>query len=191
MKIKLSVNDVAAKQLESGIWMYAYDYDEVAVHTIAGAAFELYVKRLNLSSFESDLMQESDGRTLQDFYKKWNLPYNFFKHGEHGRKKIEAIEYESTSAEYLLYFAAEANLAGPAEYRLSSAEVYKFFFILAHPHMFTTNLYERIKALSPKLAEIPFETMNSLETLKVWLDSKGHTFLNGTNSPYTKMPGEK
>lgn len=55
MKIKLDINSVAVKQLESAIWMYAFDYDEVAVHTIAGAAFEIYSKRLGLSSFKEDV----------------------------------------------------------------------------------------------------------------------------------------
>lgn len=42
-KLKLTIEDVALKQLESAIWMHAYDFNETALHTIA-AAHELVTK---------------------------------------------------------------------------------------------------------------------------------------------------
>lgn len=82
MKVRLDINSVAVKQLESAIWMYAYDFDEVAVHTIAAAALELYSDRLGLSDFKKSLENDIKPEKVKEFHSLWNKPYNFFKHGQ-------------------------------------------------------------------------------------------------------------
>src|SRR5690606_665072 len=112
MKIKLSINDIAVKQLESAVWMYAYDYDEIAVHTIAGAAFELYTTRLKILNFDEDLKQILKDDKFKEFKSLWNRPYNIFKHGEYKHNPVDEFVYNEDTASWLIFIACEANLLG-------------------------------------------------------------------------------
>lgn len=184
MRVKLDIQTVAVKQLESAIWMYAYNYDEVAVHTIASAAFELYSKRLRLSNFKREVQRFIKKEKQKDFFSLWNRPYNFFKHGEHLNKPLEFIEYDEEAVELPLYLAAEANLLGPEEYRLNCARVYKYYYYLKHPEIFETDFYDE-HFLEPVLeAGISLETLKDKHSIQFWLESIGHTFVNGTDSPF-------
>ena len=184
MKIKLDINTVAVKQLESAIWMFAYNYDEVAVHTVAGAAFEIYTKRLELSSFNEDIKKYIKPEKAKDFISLWNKPYNYFKHGEHQHKKIEIIEYDEETVELIIYLAAEANLKGDERYRLSCANIYRVHYAIKNPEFFEDAFYKRHFQNELKRLDISEELIKSKDSLRVWLNSADHTFLNGTNSPF-------
>jgi len=191
MKVKLNVNEVAVKQLESAIWMYAYNNDEVAVHTIAAAAFELLTRRLKLINFMNDMKKSIKPEKTKEFMLLWNKPYNFFKHGEHARKAIDEIVYDDGTVELILYIAAEANLKGPDEYRLKCSLIYKTYFILNNPQLIDSEIYKAVYAVPREKVSLSDEQLKSKETLRLMLDTIGHTFVNGTDTRYTKMSGEK
>jgi hypothetical protein len=187
MKVKLDINSVAVKQLESAIWMYAYDYDEVAVHTIAGAAFEIYTKRLGLTSFEEDIKKYVKPEKAREFISLWNKPYNYFKHGEHKRQKLDYIDYSEDTVEVLILLACEGNLKGSAKYRLSAANAYRIYFALKYPEVFEKNFYQEHYVKAMKKVGIDPEPIENKEVLKLFLDNMGNTFLNGTSSPFRNV----
>lgn len=187
MKIRLDINSVAVKQLESAIWMYAYDYDEVAVHTVAGAAFEIYTKRLKLSSFDEAVKQYIRPEKSKDFIALWNKPYNFFKHGEHQHKKLDYIEYSEETVELIIYLAAEANLAGDEEFRLSCANVFRYFYFMQHPELFDEKFYQEHFLKPMEISGLELDMIKNKETLKIWLNRMGNTFLNGTSTPFRNI----
>jgi hypothetical protein len=190
MKILLKIQDVAVKQLESAIWMYAYDYDEVAVHTISAAAFELLTERLKLINFKEDMEKVIKPEKQKEFFGLWNKPYTFFKHGEFNYKEIEEMEYNDETVDILLFIASEANLQGPEEYRLKCALVYRSYFIINNPQMIDPIVYDAIYKKPIEKLGFTAEQMKSKDTLRTMLKLIGHTFVNGTDSPYTKMYGE-
>jgi len=190
MIYKLNIQDVAVKQLESAIWMFAYDYDEVAVHTIAAAAFELLTDRLKIINFKEDMKKSIKPEKHKEFLALWNKPYNFFKHGQHNYESLEEITYNEDTVQILLYIASEANLMGVETYRLKSAQMFKLFYLMNNVEMVEPDAYEKwYKDAIEKLNYTP-EQMQSKETLKVMLELGGHKFLSGSKSPYSKMPGE-
>jgi len=187
MKYKLSINDVAVKQLESAIWMYAYGYDEVAVHTIAGAAFELYTKRLKLIDFKSSMLAVLKPDKYKEFIDLWNRPYNFFKHGEFKKTPIDEFIYEEETVEMLIYFASEANLLGADEYQLKCSQIFKAYFIINHPEMIDAEIYKGVYEKNAEQAGLSIEKLKTKESLRTMLNISGHTFVNGTNTPYTDL----
>lgn len=190
MIYKLSIQDVAAKQLESAIWMFAYDYDEVAVHTIAAAAFELLTERLKIINIKEYMKKSIKPEKHKEFIALWNKPYNFFKHGEHNYESLDELTYNEDSVQLLLYIASEANLIGIEEYRLKSARVFKLFFLMNNIEMVEPDVYEKFYKDAIKKLNYSPEQMKSKETLKLMLELGGHNLLNGLKSPYSKMPGE-
>lgn len=184
MKVRLKIHDIAVKQLESAIWMYAYNYDEVSVHTIAGAAFELYSLRLGLSDFKENIQQYIKPEKYKDFIRLWNKPYNFFKHGEYDYDPVDEIIYDEDAVELLILLAAEANLNGPQKYQLSCARTYKIYFLIKYPELLNNNSEIRSLLDSAKEFKITVEDLKKKESLRIMLDHNGHTFINGTNTPY-------
>lgn len=178
MKIKLSIQAVAAKQLESAIWMYASNFDEVAVHTIAGAAFEIYTKRLRLVNFKSSMQQVLKPERYKEFIDLWNKPYNFFKHGEYKKNPIDEYIYEDESVDFLLYFACEANIAGDEKYRLRSALVFKNYFIIKNPSLLEPKIFNDTYKKNADDNGLSLEDLKKKETLLKMLKLLDSTFIN-------------
>jgi hypothetical protein len=128
--MKLTKEEVAARQLQSAIWMYAYDFDEVAVHTIAAAAAELYTQSLGMGNYKKETEKRLKLEKRKDFWDAVNKPNNFFKHGG---KKGEALNYNPQQVDLLLFTAVEANLAGAGKYTLDSARSYLIYFFVKYP----------------------------------------------------------
>lgn len=183
MKIKLNIQSVAVKQLESAIWMYAYDYDEVAVHTIAGAAFELYTTRLAKLSFMNEMKKTLEREKFNDFKKVWNKPYNFFKHGSSSHEKIDEIVYDELLVEPLIYMSCVANMQGDEAFRLNCSMIFMNYFHTKHAEWF--NDTEQLDAIK-KVEEtgLTKEEIISKKTLQVWLKMIDHTFVNGSSTPF-------
>lgn len=184
MKIKLDIHAVAVKQLESAIWMYAYNYDEVAVHTIAGAAYELYTKRLELNTLIKDLAIYIKQEKVEEFYSLLNMPYNYFKHGEHKYKQLEYLEYDEESVELLIYMSCAANLKGPTEYRINCANTFMFFYFIKHPDLFEDSYRQKILNNLLETTTLSMDDLKDKSALRTWLNIHNHTFIDGNPSPY-------
>lgn len=136
IKISMTIEDVALKQLESAIWMYAYDFDETATHTVAAAAYELLTKRLGQGDFEEQFSKNIPSDKKGQFWSKFNEPYNFFKHGANQRKNIELLEYDPGSLEIVLMAACYANQRMPATRQLVCGHWFMAFFAIKRPGWF-------------------------------------------------------
>lgn len=144
IQITLTIEEVALKQLESAIWMYAYDFDETAVHTIAAAAYELLAKRLNLGDFETQFAKEIPESRKGEFWSKFNEPYNFFKHGSNRHKPMETLTYSSDSVELVLMAACYANTHMGKNKQLACAHAFMSYQMVRWPNFFADTDYKKI-----------------------------------------------
>lgn len=150
----LTVEEVALKQLESAIWMYAYDFDETAVHTVAAAAYELLVKRLNLSDFEDQFAKHIPYSKKGEFWSKFNEPYNFFKHGSNRHKQMKTLTYSSDSVELVLMAACYANTYMEKSKQLACAHAFMAYQMVRWPNFFEDSDYKAmINELRAKAVE--------------------------------------
>ena len=121
--------------------MYAFDFDEVAVHTVAATAFELLTKRLGQGNYVTGL----DEKLKKVYIKALNAPNNFFKHGEIGHKPVASIEYRPEMVEHILMLASEANIRGPKEYRLQCAYLFLIHYSFKHQNVFSKEHIDKVK----------------------------------------------
>lgn len=184
MKVILDVQSVAVKQLESAIWMYAYDYDEVAVHTIASAAFELFTKRLQQETILDDIRKRLKDKAYKEFIATWNKPYNYFKHGSFNHKPLDYIEYDESQVEYIIYLSAGANLMGPDKFQLSCSKIFITHFNVKHADALKDDMTKSKISELQKTHNLSLAELSSKETLRIWLKTIGHTFTNGSDSPF-------
>lgn len=124
----LSVQQVAKKQLESAIFMYAYDFDEIAVHTVSASAFELLTERLKQGTIISGL----DTDLRKKYIRALKTPNNFFKHGQINYKNVDYIKYEPTSLDHLIMLACQANISGPTDHRMQCSFLYMLHYSYKH-----------------------------------------------------------
>jgi hypothetical protein len=143
-KITLTVEEVAIKQLESAIWMYAYDFDETAVHTIAAAAYELLTKRLNFGDFEDQFAKQIPDSKKGEFWSKFNEPYNFFKHGANRHKNMDTLTYSSDSVELVLMAACYANTYMEKSKQLACAHAFMSYQMVRWPNFFEDSEYKKM-----------------------------------------------
>jgi hypothetical protein len=83
-ELVLSKTEAGKRQLESAIRMYFEDYDPVATHTVASAAYEVirglcHHQGKKVSIKDSSLIEESQRK---EYINKVNISQNFFKHSD-------------------------------------------------------------------------------------------------------------
>lgn len=169
-KITLTIEEVALKQLESAIWMYAYDFDEAAVHTIAAAAYELLTKRLNLGDFEKQFADHIPESERGEFWSKFNEPYNFFKHGSSRHKQMETLTYRPESVELVLMAACYANTHMDKNKQLACAHAFMSYQMVKWPNFFDDRQYKPVIA---RLREQAKESNINIHDKKILVLSLG------------------
>lgn len=157
----ISRQEVAARQLDAAIHLFAEDYDVVIVHTIASAAFQLYVLKLKEGGVKQAIEEHLQKGQEQQFWHIVNRPYNFFKHGEYNYKPLESIDYDPNSIDFLLLAASDANRESEKQYRLRSALIYKAYASFCHPEILVdTERSEAVGKLKELLATQGIELPN-------------------------------
>jgi hypothetical protein len=167
--MKMNVEEVAAKLLESAIWMYAYDYDETAVHLVAAASFEQYTKRLDLGSMRKEL-EEIVGKDKKKFWSQFNKTYTFFKHGEYRRKPLEEIDYNPVEVEDIILMACEANLTKESKYKLECAVLFTLYMALKRPDLFKDEFKKFAEESKKDLGALGIKEVNR-KTLEYMLNT--------------------
>lgn len=138
MKKTFKVEDVAVLNLISAIWMYAYDYDEPAVHLVAHSSFELITERLSWGNFDEVLKEHIREDKINEFKKIINKPNNFFKHGSHGYKPMQEFEFDTLQTEYLLIQACTYIQAAPKQYQnIPATKSFIAYYSICNPELFT------------------------------------------------------
>lgn len=139
--ITLTREEVAIRQLNSAIKMYANEDDAVATHTVAAAAFGLLEdiafsqSRDTFLSYLPGIVRADKVRYIREVIKK---PQNFFKHGRTGKGKIR---YNPETVNFILlgacYNARVLNLHKTAE-----IIVFEGMTHLMHPDLFLDGPYK-------------------------------------------------
>jgi hypothetical protein len=93
-KLRISKIEAARRQLDSAIELWFLDKDEVSVHTLAAAAYQLVHDLKEHKGLARELLYES--AMIKDEYRKqWikviKKPMNFFKHADNDPE--EALEF--------------------------------------------------------------------------------------------------
>lgn len=103
--VTITQRDAACRQLATAIRMYFSDGDMVAVHTLAGAAreiFENHCKKQNINRF-FDYIQSTHTRTEKELWGIINKARNFFKHSSDSLD--DAVELEDSDNKSILFMA--------------------------------------------------------------------------------------
>src|ERR1700730_15650904 len=93
-KLRISKIEAARRQLDSAIELWFLDKDEVSVHTLAAAAYQLVHDLKEHKGLARELLYDS--AMIKDEYRKqWikviKKPMNFFKHADNDPE--EALEF--------------------------------------------------------------------------------------------------
>lgn len=94
-ELVLSKTDVIRRQLNTGIRMFFFDWDPVALHTVVAAGHEVarnvaHSKGIRKSIKDSPLLSEEERKKFIDAV---NYPQNFFKHADRDPNSRMAFRY--------------------------------------------------------------------------------------------------
>ncbi|TXI37096.1 MAG: hypothetical protein E6Q51_04135 [Methylophilus methylotrophus] len=94
-ELTLSKTDVVRRQLNTGIRMFIFDWDPVALHTVVSAGHEVardlaHSTGIKKSIKDSPLLSESERKKFIDAV---NYPQNFFKHADRDPHSRMAFRY--------------------------------------------------------------------------------------------------
>lgn len=78
-------------------------------------------------------------------------------------------------------------MRGPSNFRLSCAFVYRQYYYYKFPDLFDSKIYDKFFSKPLKEMGLKAEDVRTKEALRVWLDSIGNTFINGTQSPFRNV----
>lgn len=101
----ITQRDAACRQLATAIRMYFYDGDMAAIHTLAGAAreiFEKHCKKKNINRF-FDYVQSTHNQPEKELWNIINKARNFFKHPSESLD--DAIDLEDGDNKSMLFIA--------------------------------------------------------------------------------------
>lgn len=108
-KLRISKIEAARRQLDSAIELWFLDKDEVSVHTLAAAAYQLVHDLKEHKGLARELLYDS--AMIKDEYRKqWikviKKPMNFFKHADNDPE--EALEFSPLGSIGFIMGAASA-----------------------------------------------------------------------------------
>ena len=99
----ISKVEAARRQLDVAIQLYFQDGDEVAIHTLAAAAFELVTSLRVHAGEPDDLLEQIIPERRAEFLRMWRRPQNFFKHAD--RDPSASLEFDPGLTEVTLFLA--------------------------------------------------------------------------------------
>jgi hypothetical protein len=107
--MEVSKLDAARRQLDAAIDLYFAEGDEIAIHTLAAAAYEL----VNTLRTKRGLPDEITAMILpeyrKEFEQRWRKAQNFFKHADKDADSV--LEFEPHQTEIRLFMASLWYLA--------------------------------------------------------------------------------
>lgn len=109
--------NAGCRQLEAAIWLYFNNGDDVAIHTLACNAreiFERQCQRRNKPRMFDRISQNHDDAKSTELWNVLNRARNFFKHLNHDEDVDASIEFSRDDNKMTIYIAAHdcASLLG-------------------------------------------------------------------------------
>jgi hypothetical protein len=145
-KLRISKIEAARRQLECAIELWFMEKDEVSVHTLAAAAYQLVHDLKNAKKLEVRLLYDSPMFKDAEDRKRWisliKRPVNFFKHADNDAE--ETLEF-SPRASMGFIVAAASGLRLLGERSSYHVNAFMFWLVINRPHWITPNfrkLYE-------------------------------------------------
>lgn len=144
---EVTKQEAATRQLLQAIRLLFDDGDMVGVHTLAGAAFQLFA---DLGS-QSDIVSRFRSNELirpermKEWHRALNHTQNFLKHAD--RDPDEVLQYAPEGTILLLYEAVEL---GERVMSLEGREVlaFKWWFVASHPELVEPRLRAAIREVN-------------------------------------------
>lgn len=146
--MKLSKLEAAQRQLNAAIDLYFESGDEVATHTLAGAAYTLVTDLNGRARNIDELLKFIKPKNHEDFRKRWNKPQNFFKHANRDPEAI--LDFNPQMTEIVLLMACEEY--GELGERSDQMYLFAAWFMLQNPDALNANGAAIMKQLSPRWA---------------------------------------
>jgi hypothetical protein len=106
MSLKLTKLEVARRQLATAIELWFYEKDQVSIHTLAAAAYEVIHSVSKKHGRKIDLLFDSicvRDEYRREFRQALNKPANFFKHAD--KDSDGTIEFNPVVSEPFIIFA--------------------------------------------------------------------------------------
>jgi hypothetical protein len=129
-KIRISKIEAASRQLDCAIELWFADKDQVSIHTLAAAAYQIVHDIKTERGLPRDLLYDSD--VIEDQYRKrWinvlKKSQNFFKHANNDPEDF--LEFRpKTNLGFMMFAAAGLRLLGePTSYAVNA---FTFWLIL-------------------------------------------------------------
>ena len=135
-KLRISKIDAARRQLDCAIELWFHDKDEVSIHTLAAAAYQIIHDLKEHRGEPQPLLYDAD--LIKDEYRsKWiNLlkkPVNFFKHADNDPEgAVELSPFGNIV--FLMSAAAGLRLLGEQSYAVNA---FVFWLIINEPRLIT------------------------------------------------------
>jgi hypothetical protein len=148
----VSKTDAARSQLDTAIELYFQDGDEVAIHTLASAAYEVVVSLRTRAGFVDEIVKHILPERRAEFRQHWNRAQNFFKHADRDPEALLDFDPGLTEIKMLVACTCFAVLGRPTEPMLT----FQIWFSLHHTDVLTDpqmrSLFEEIK---PRWQQLP------------------------------------
>lgn len=146
--VKVTKRDAASRQLDAGIRLFFEGGDMLAVHTLAGAAFQLLADLGRISGVVSRLRSEEflNAERIPELIRALNRTQNFLKHAD--QDPDTALEYVQESTIFLLFEAVELAgrvVASDSRERLG----FRTWFVFSYPELFQPPYVETARAAAP------------------------------------------
>lgn len=103
--MEISKLDAARRQLDTAIDLYFASGDEVAIHTLASAAYELVTTLRSQAGMADEIEEQIRPERRAEFRRLWNAEQNFFKHAD--RDADEVLEFTSSLTEIRMFTACQ------------------------------------------------------------------------------------
>lgn len=151
----VSKRDAALAQLDTAIRLFFLDGDPISVHTLAGAAsevFEQLCRSDDIDPFFTHIQETFHEDSATELRRLINQSRNFFKHADRDAAAL-LLGFDDEANEYMIYMAVEdcgrLLTAMPV-----SAQVYQAWFCACYPEKLATHITTTFEDLFPGIREL-------------------------------------
>jgi hypothetical protein len=169
--------DAARRQLATAIELWFHDKDQVSIHTLSFAAYEVIHSvsrkkgRTQTLIFDSPVVKKEYRGQFSSFVKR---TASFFKHGEHDPEGT--IEFQPIISEFFIVFA----IVGLDAIGISANEyeaTFMWWFLFNRPEMLTQEGANKLFNLIPVDAIAELRELSKVEFFKIAFEAR-RSFLN-------------
>jgi len=159
--IKVSKLDAARRQLQTAIELWFHAGDQVSIHSLACAAYEI-IHDLNRRAkgpplyFDTDWIKDEFRKEYINLVKR---PGNFFKHADFRKDKAESLDLNPALAEGFILFAVR-GLHFLGKVLTDTEAAYLVWTVIHKPHLLKPEGRELF------FKDIPIEGLNNLRRVK-------------------------